>query len=80
MRCFVLWISIAIAFGATTAMADDKSECEKGVAMIRAELAKKHSASVITTLKKALDDAENETIENDWSECLTKIKPAHAAL
>jgi hypothetical protein len=80
MRCSVLWISIAFIFGATAAMADNKSQCQKGVAMIKAELAKKHSASVTATLKKALDDGENEMIENDWSECVDKIKPARAAL
>ena len=80
MRCSVLWISVAVVFGASAALADDKSQCEKGVAMIKAELAKKHPKSVVATLKKALDDADNETLENDWSECVTKIKPARAAL
>ena len=80
MRYFAMCISIAAMCGATTAMADNKSECEKGVAMIKSELGKKHSASVVAILKKALNDAEDEMIENDWSECLSKIKPARAAL
>jgi hypothetical protein len=65
---------------ATAAMADKKSDCEKGVAMIKAELKKKHPPPVLVTLHKALSDAETEVIEEDWSECLDLIKTARAAL
>ena len=64
---------------ATAANADNKSNCQKGVAMIRAELKKKDPAPVLVTLRKALSDAETEVIEEDWSECMDHIKTARAA-
>jgi hypothetical protein len=62
------------------AMADNKSDCQKGVAMIKAELKKKHPEPVLVTLRKALSDAETEVIEQDWSECMDYIKTARTAL
>ena len=65
---------------ATAVMADNKSDCQKGVAMIKGELKKKHPAPMLVTLRKALSDAETEVIEEDWFECLDHIKTARAAL
>jgi hypothetical protein len=65
---------------ATAAMADGKSDCQRGVAMIKAELKKKHPEPVIVALRKALSDAENEVMEEDWSECMGYIKTARDAL
>ena len=65
---------------ATAAMADNKSDCQKGVAMIKAELKKSHPAPVLATLRKALSDAETDVIEEDWSECMDHIKTVRAAL
>jgi hypothetical protein len=62
------------------ALADNKSDCQKGVAMIKTELKKKHPAPVLDTLRKALSNAETEVIEADWSECMDYIKTARAAL
>jgi hypothetical protein len=59
---------------------DNKSDCHKGVAMIKPELKKKHPAPMLVILRKALSDAETEVIEEDWSECLDHIKTARAAL
>ena len=53
---------------ATATMADNKSDCLKGVAMINSELKKKHPASMLVTLRTALSDVE--MIEEDWSECM----------
>ena len=64
----------------TAAMADNKSDCQKGVAMIKAELKKKHPEPVLAALRKALSDAETEVMEADWSECLDYIKAARSAL
>ena len=60
-------------------MADNKSDCQKGIAMIKTELKKKRPAPVLLTLRKALSDAETEVIEEDWSECMDHIKTARAA-
>ena len=65
---------------ATAAMADNKSDCQKGIAMIKAELKKKHPEPVLVTLRKALSDTETEEIEEDWSEWMDHIKTARAAL
>src|SRR6266700_5804165 len=64
---------------ATAAMADNQYDCQNGIAMIKAELKKKHPAPVLLTLPKALSDAETEVIEEDWSECMDHIKTARAA-
>ena len=76
----LLTAAAAVMMSATAAIADDKSDCQKGVAMIKAELEKNHSAPVLVTLRKALSDAETEVIEEDWSECMDLIKTARAAL
>jgi hypothetical protein len=75
-----LFATAAVMMSATAAMADDKSDCQKGLAMIKAELNKKHPAPVIAALRKALGDAETEEMEEDWSECVDYIKTARAAL
>jgi hypothetical protein len=64
----------------TAAIANDKSDCQKGVAMIKAELKKKHPEPVLVSLRSALSDAELEEAEGDWSDCMKYIKIARAAL
>jgi hypothetical protein len=80
LRSALLAATAAMIMSATGALADNKSDCQKGVAMIKAELKKKHPAPVLVTLRKALSDAETEVIEEDWSECMDQIKTARAAL
>lgn len=81
MTCSVLLIATAaVVLSATAATADNKSDCQKGLAMIKAELKEKHPAAVIATLRKALSDAETEEMEQDWSECMDYIKTARAAI
>jgi hypothetical protein len=79
-RSVLLAATAAVMMGPHAAMAENKSDCQKGVAMIKAELKKKHPEAVLVTLRKALSDAENEAIEEDWSECMDYIKTARAAL
>jgi hypothetical protein len=80
LRSHLLAATAAVMVSATAALADSKSDCQKGVAMIKAELKKKHPEPVLSTLRKALSDAETEVIEADWSECTDHIKTARAAL
>jgi hypothetical protein len=80
MRSVLLPLAATLMMSATAVMADNKSDCQKGVAIIKAELKKKHPAPVLVTLRKALSDAETEVIEEDWFECLDHIKTARAAL
>jgi hypothetical protein len=79
-RSVLLIATAAVVISATAVTADNKSDCQKGLAMIKAELKKKHPAPVIATLRKALSDAETEEMEEDWSECMDYIKTARAAL
>jgi hypothetical protein len=44
MREALLPLAAAVMMSATAAMADHKSDCQKGIAMIKAELKKKHPA------------------------------------
>jgi len=78
--CLFSLAAVIVIATATAAMADNKVDCQKGVAMIKAELRKKHPEPVLTALRKALSDAETEVIEADWSECMDHIKSARAAL
>lgn len=80
LRSILLAAIAAVTMSATAAVADSKSDCEKGVATIKAELKKKHPEPILATLRKALSDAETEVIEGDWSECMDYIKTARAAL
>jgi uncharacterized protein YqgV (UPF0045/DUF77 family) len=80
LRSRLIAATAAVMVSATAALADNKSDCQKGVAMIKAELKKKHPEPMLSTLRKALSDAETEVIEADWSECMDHIKTARAAL
>jgi hypothetical protein len=80
LRSILLAATAVATMSATAAIADNKSDCQKGVAMIKAELKKKHPAPVLVTLRKTLSDAQTEVIEEDWSECMDHIKTARAAL
>jgi hypothetical protein len=80
LRSILLVAAAAVMMSATAAMADNKSECEKGRAMIKAELKKKHPESVIATLRKTLSDVDTEVMEQDWSECVDFVKTARTAL
>ncbi|WP_234685893.1 histidine kinase [Bradyrhizobium monzae] len=76
----VLLVASVVMITATAALADSKSDCQKGLEMIKAELKKKHPAPVMATLRKALSGAETEVTEEDWPECMDYIKTARAAL
>ena len=79
-RSLLIAATAAVMMYPIAAMADNKSDCQKGVAMIKAELKKKHPEPVLVTLRKALSDAELEVAEKDWSECMNYIRTARAAL
>jgi len=80
LRSILLISTAAVMMTTTAAMADNKSDCQKGVSMIKAELKKKHPEPVLAALRKALSDAETEVMEADWSECMDYIKAARSAL
>jgi hypothetical protein len=73
-------MGLLLAFAVSPALADAKSDCQRGIAMIKSEIAKKHPTEVRERLKKALSDAQNEEFENDWSECKDYIAEARKAV
>jgi len=80
VRWSVFLASLALIALPCPAFADRNADCTKGVAMIKVELTKKHPAAVRELLKKALDSAEGEVIENDWGECLDYVAAARKAI
>jgi hypothetical protein len=77
----MMFLATSIIFaGANPALADWKSDCLNGAAMIKAELKKKHPQPVLDQLQKALDRVQIEMMENDWVECREYIAAARNAL
>jgi hypothetical protein len=80
LRSHLVPIAAAVIMSTTAALADNQSDCRNGIAMIKAELKKKHPKPLLATLRKTLSDAETEVIEADWSECMDLVKTARQAL
>ena len=76
----ILVMVLGIGLGARPALADQKSECLRGVSMIKAALTKKHPDDLRERLRQALANAQNEVVENDWSECVSYVTEARSAL
>lgn len=73
-----IWLAAAafLLLSASSAWADDRSQCEAGIKAIKAAIAKKPPQPVLDRLKRALDSAEQEEFEKDWDECVDAIKEA----
>jgi hypothetical protein len=71
---------VVVLLASAPALADQKSDCLKGVSMIKSELKKRHAEDVRQRLQQSLSNAQNEVTENDWSECVTFIAEARKAL
>jgi hypothetical protein len=80
LRAMMFLAAFIIFAGMNPALADWKSDCLNGVAMIKAELKKKHPQPVLDQLQKALDRVQIEVMENDWVECREYIAAARKAL
>jgi hypothetical protein len=73
-----IWLA-AVAFlllSASSAWADDRSQCLAGIKAIKAAIAKKPPQPELDRLKRALDSAQQEEFEKDWDKCLDAIKEA----
>lgn len=70
--CALLWTGPAIA--------DDAADCQAGIDMIKAEIAKNPADDVKAKLTKLLGDAEREAGEQEFDECLEAVDDAKAAL
>ena len=74
LRSLLLGATAAVTMSTTAAMADNKSDCQNGVAMIEAELKKEHSEVVLEALRKVLSIAELKVEDQAWSECIKYIE------
>ena len=79
-RFFVAAIAIALLFIPARAWADQESDCQKGITMLKSEVKKKHPKPVRDQLQKALKDAQKEDGEGDWDECFDAVKAGTRAL
>jgi hypothetical protein len=79
-RAMMFLASLIVFAGTNSALADWKSDCLNGAALIKAELKKKHPQAVLDELQKALDRVQIEVMENDWVECREYIAAARKAL
>lgn len=65
---------------ASPALADDKAACSEGIVLIKSEIAKSPSETVLSKLKKALRVAEREQGEGEFDECLDAVNDAKRAV
>ena len=79
MKVFLL-AAAGLAFAGATAQADEASDCDAGIAMIKAEAAGSHPPAVAEALKTALRVAEREKGEKEYDECLDAVADAKKAL
>jgi len=73
-----IWLAAAafLLLTASSAAADDRSQCLAGIKAIKAAIAKNPAQPVLDRLKRALDSAQQEEFEKDWDECVDAIKQA----
>jgi hypothetical protein len=74
-RAWLVAATVLLLSG-TVAWADDKSECLNGIRSIKTAIAKKPPQATLESLKRALDSAQQEEIEQDWDECVAAVKQA----
>ncbi|MGA0531183.1 histidine kinase [Hansschlegelia sp. KR7-227] len=70
----------AFMLSPAAARADDAAECDAGIAMISAEIAKKHPQKTADSLATALRVAKREQGEKEYDECLDAVADAKKAL
>lgn len=69
-----------LLIAAAPALADDKTACAEGIAMIRDALAKAPPEAALPKLKKSLRAAEREQGEGEYDECLDAVGDAKRTL
>lgn len=77
MRLTLIALALLLA---APALADDKSACVEGIAMIKDALAKNPPEAALPKLKKALRVAEREQGEGEFDECVDAVGDAKRAL
>ena len=74
----ICWLAAVLGLP-EAAHADDKTACLSGIERLKAE-AKPGSAAQHEGLQAAIDSAEQESFEGDWSECLQALQKGQSAL
>jgi hypothetical protein len=79
-KTILLATVLGLAFGVSTARADEAADCDAGIALIKAEQAKSPPKKVADTLKTSLRVAEREKGEKEYDECLDAVADAKKAV
>jgi hypothetical protein len=72
----VLFAIAAMILFSGGAYADDAGDCNTGIEMIKAEIAKKPGEPKLSKLNKLLADAEREAKEREYDECIEAVDDA----
>jgi hypothetical protein len=80
MKAMIASWAALVMLAASPALADNKSDCLQGVRTVKAQMKKKLSEAPRAEAAKALTKAEEEVVENDWSECVDFVNQAKNAL
>jgi hypothetical protein len=75
MRTVLLPVAAAMVMSATAALADNKSDCQKGVAMIKAKHSRRNIRHLCSSHCKALGDAETEVMVEVGPSAWTTSRP-----
>jgi hypothetical protein len=67
---------LCAALFAAPAFADEAADCTAGIETIKAALAKGPAEDAKAKLEKLLKDAERESGEKEWDECLEAVEDA----
>lgn len=79
MKSAAIALVCAAALWAAPALADDAADCQAGIDLIKAEIAKNPADDVKAKLTKLLGDAEREAGEKEYDECFEAIDDAKEA-
>ncbi|WP_029353945.1 hypothetical protein [Bosea sp. 117] len=76
----LLLAGATLCAGASFALADEAKECSDGIAVLKAEIAKKPQKVTLDKLNKALKGAERELGEKEYDECLDFVSDGKKAV
>lgn len=77
--CGMILAGLTLAASGGLALADDAKACSDGIAVIKAEIAKKPAKATLDKLNKALKGAERELGEKEYDECLDFVNDGKQA-
>jgi len=75
----IIIIAAVLTAGCAVARADDAKQCTDGIAVLKAEIAKKPAKATLDKLNKALKGAERELGEKEYDECIDFVNDGKQA-